>query len=179
MEYIILNNKKFRKFLLYSQIEEAVKCIARKIEFDYREAEPLFLVVMKGAMFFAADLIREVRLDSKIEFISAKSYGAKMETSGDVKLKSIEDNFEGSDLIIVEDIVDSGFTLKALMQYVEKFHPKSIHAAAILSKPTARKAEVNVTYIGIEIPENFVVGYGLDYAELGRNLKDIYILSED
>lgn len=179
MEHITINKINFRKFLLQTQIEEAVISIARKIESDYRESEPLFLVVMKGAMFFGADLIREVRLNSQIEFISAKSYGTKMETSGDVKLKSIEGNFEGRDIIIIEDIVDSGYTLTALIQYVEKFNPKSVNAAAILSKPTARKTEVDVKYIGIEIPELFVVGYGLDYAEMGRNLKDIYILSED
>jgi len=178
MEYIILNDRKFVKFLTTSQIKQAIKKIANEIERDYENTEPLFLVVMKGAMFFAADLIREVKLNSQIEFISAKSYGTQMETSGKVKLKAIEDNFEGRDIIIVEDIVDSGFTLQALMKYIEEYQPRSLQATAILSKPAARKTDVHVKYIGIEIPESFVVGYGLDYAELGRNLSDIYILSQ-
>lgn len=179
MEEIEINGSKFRKYLTSEQINDAVKRIAAQIEDDYAGLNPLFLIVMKGAIFFAADLIRNVKIDSQIDVISAKSYGSNMISSGKVSLKTFEDNFRGRDIIIIEDIVDSGFTLTSLIGYIKGFSPKSVVAATILSKPTARKTEVSVKYVGIEIPELFVIGYGLDYAEHGRQLKDIYILSSD
>jgi hypoxanthine phosphoribosyltransferase len=179
VDIIEINGVKFKKLFSKEQIHEAIKVIATEIEKDYADSSPLFLVVMKGAIFFAADLIRLVNLQSQIEVISAKSYGAQMESSGNVELKSFGENFKGKDIIILEDIVDSGLTLKSLTDYVHTFNPKSVAVAALLSKTTARKVDVEVNYIGIEVPELFVVGNGLDYSEYGRQLLDIYIKDED
>ncbi len=178
MDIVEINGVKFKILFSKEQIHESMKIMAASIEKDYADSSPLFLVVMKGAIFFAADLIRCVNLQSQIEVISAKSYGSEMESSGNVKLKSLGENFGGKDIIIVEDIIDTGHTLKSLLDFVKTFNPKSVEVATLLSKTNARKVDINVKYIGIEIPELFVVGYGLDYAEYGRQLLDIYIKDE-
>ena len=177
-ETIQLHDKKFKKFLDRNEIQKVVSEIAERINHDYSDRTPTFLIVLKGAILFAADLLRNIKIRCRIEVISAKSYGSEMESSGTVKLKSIEDNFHGKDIIIIEDIIDSGLTLKTLTEKIQTYQPNSVECSAILSKPSARKVNVEVKYTGIEIPELFVVGYGLDYAELGRELADIYILSE-
>jgi hypoxanthine phosphoribosyltransferase len=135
------------------QIHEAIKVIATEIEKDYADSSPLFLVVMKGAIFFAADLIRLVNLQSQIEVISAKSYGAQMESSGNVELKSFGENFKGKDIIILEDIVDSGLTLKSLTDYVHTFNPKSVAVAALLSATYGKRSSLsglNAIFLGMK-----------------------------
>ncbi|GAB1372224.1 hypoxanthine phosphoribosyltransferase [Candidatus Kapaibacterium sp.] len=175
-EKIIIKDKRFRKFIEKSEIDNAVHKIAKRINADYEGKTPTFLVVLKGAMPFAADLIRYVNLPCELEVMSAKSYGTNISSSGEVKLADFGVKFAGKDIIIVEDIVDTGLTLKALYNNINVHNPASLAAAAILSKPDSREVEVDLKYTGIEIPPYFVVGYGLDYAEYGRNLPDIYIL---
>lgn len=175
---IKLNDKNFKLYLSADEIQRKVKEIAAQINIDYKDKVPTILIVLKGALIFASDLIRNLQIRCKIEVISAKSYGESMESSGMVKLKYLENNFKYNDIIIVEDIVDSGLTIKTLIEELEKYSPNTIEVASILSKPEARTVDVNTRYIGFEIPKLFVVGYGLDYSELGRELKDIYILDE-
>jgi hypoxanthine phosphoribosyltransferase len=175
---IIINGKKFKKHIDKSEIEIAVSKIAEKINKDYLGKSPTFLVILKGALPFAADLIRRVNLPCDLEVMSAKSYGTGISSSGDVKLADFGAKFNGKDIIIVEDIVDTGLTLKALFNNILVHKPASLATAAILSKPDSRLVDVELKYTGIEIPPYFVVGYGLDYAEYGRNLPDIYILDE-
>jgi len=174
-----LNDKKFKIYLSEDEILIKVKELADRINKDYAGKTPTMLIVLKGAMLFASDLIRKLKIGCKLEVISAKSYGSDMESSGLVKLKYIESNFKNSDIIIVEDIIDSGLTIKTLTDELKKYGPASIEVASILSKPQARKEDVQIKYTGFEISNLFVVGYGLDYAELGRELRDIYILYED
>lgn len=178
-EKVTIKDKRFRKLIDRSEIEIAVKKIAFRITKDYAGKSPTFLVILKGAMLFAADLIRQVDLLCDLEVMSARSYGTGITSSGDVKLADFGVKFAGKDIIIVEDIVDTGLTLKALISNIEKHNPASITAAAIISKPSSRLVDVDLKYTGIEIPPYFVVGYGLDYAEEGRNLADIYILDDE
>lgn len=175
---IAVNGKVFHKFISREMIDITVAKMANEINKDYEGKEPVFLVVLKGSVFFGADLLREVNLECTMETIRAKSYGKQMHSSGNVDLFIENLDLKGKDLIIVEDIVDSGLTLKSLIERIKKTEPASLEVATFLYKPDAIKVDLDIKYIGIKIPSDFVLGYGLDYAELGRNLKDIYIHRE-
>ena len=141
---------------------------------------PIYLIaILKGACFFLADLARAMKTPARIEFIGISSYGKGKSSSGEVKLtKDLDVSIEGYDVIVVEDIVDSGITLSYLMQLLQQRKPKSLRVASLLDKPEHRQRPVEVAYRGFEIPDEFVVGYGLDYAEDYRNLPDICVLSD-
>lgn len=175
MDEIRIKDKIFKKMMSRQEINAIIQKVANEINEDYKDKNPVFLVVLKGAMFFAADLLRMINIDCEIETIKARSYGEKMETGGKVELEGLRAGLQGRDIIIIEDIVDSGFTMKALIGEINSHGPASVNSAVLLSKPEARKIEVPVGYICLEIPPEFVVGYGLDYAEAGRNLPDIYV----
>ncbi|RYG40603.1 hypoxanthine phosphoribosyltransferase [bacterium] len=154
--------------------------MARQIEEDYEDEPVLLLGVLKGSLHFLSDLGRHLRLDTQIDFIQTSSYQGTRETTGVVKIvKDIETNLAGLNVIIVEDIVDTGTTLNHLRELLSLRNPKSLRVAALLSKPAARRVETPVEYVGFEIPNEFVVGYGLDYAERYRNLPYIAILREE
>ncbi len=173
---IVIKDKKFKLLIEQKEIEIAVKKIAERINQDYKGKKPIFLIVLKGAILFAADLIRYIDVHCEIEFISAKSYGPNLISSGEVQLGAIANKLNDRDVIIVEDIVDTGWTLKTLYGKILEQNPKSITTCAILSKPDTRQINVELKYAGIEIPPYFVIGYGLDYDEEGRNLSNIYII---
>ncbi len=175
---IALNGKVFHKFISRDIIKDTVSKIACQINKDYESKTPVFLIVLKGSVFFGADLLREINLECSMETIRAKSYGKEMHSSGKVDLFIENLNLKGKDLIIVEDIVDSGLTLKTLIERIKETNPASIEVASFLFKPDSVEVDLNIKYIGIKIPSDFVLGYGLDYAELGRNLQDIYIHKE-
>jgi hypoxanthine phosphoribosyltransferase len=174
----IINNVAFKKYILRSRIEIEVLKLAKRINDDYKGQKVLFIIVLKGSIFFASDLLRNIDLDCEIETVRASSYGSEMINS---KLRLSIDNIEisGKNIVIIEDIVDSGITLSELIRRLKTENPKSLEIVTFLSKPDKRKVELNVKYIGIEIPPAFVIGYGLDYAEQGRHLPDIYILYEE
>jgi hypoxanthine phosphoribosyltransferase len=174
-----VHDRFFKSYISAEKIAVAIDGIADKINRDFAGKPLIFLVVLKGSMIFASDLVRKITIPCRMETVRARSYGNRMTTSGTVELEFIPEELEGKNIIIVEDIVDSGLTLKALIVRLLKEKPASVNVAALLSKPEARKADVPVEYCGIEIPPVFVVGYGLDYAEYGRNLPEIYALSEE
>lgn len=162
-----------------SQIQQRIKEMAAQIESDYPEG-PLYVVsVLKGAFIFVADLVRALQRPSvRIEFMAISSYGNEKTSSGQVKVtRDLDTNIEGQNVLIVEDIIDSGVTLSYLKRLLEQRHPKSLAIATLLDKPERRIAPVEVKYTGFKIPDEFVVGYGLDYAEDYRNLSDIRILT--
>lgn len=175
---IKLNDKMFKPYITRNQIDGAVEGLANQINIDYEGKSPLFLVVLNGSIIFAADLVRHIKLDCELEALAAKSYGNEMQSSGRVELTYHKTDFKDRDLIIVEDIVDTGLTLATLMEELKKFQPRSIEAVSLLSKPEMRVTDVDVKYVGIEIPAAFVVGYGLDYAGRGRQLPEIYVVAE-
>jgi hypoxanthine phosphoribosyltransferase len=166
-----------RVFLTAEQIERRVRELGAQIDADYPTG-PVYLVgILKGACIFLADLARAMKTPARIEFMGISSYGRGKTSSGEVKLtKDLDVSIEGSDVIIVEDIVDSGVTLNYLMQVMKQRKPKSLRIATLLDKPERRLRPVEASYVGFQIPDEFVVGYGLDYAEDYRNLKDICIL---
>jgi hypoxanthine phosphoribosyltransferase len=168
-----------RILLSSSQIQQRVQEMAAQIESDY-PAGPLYVVsVLKGAFIFVADLVRAIKQPSvRIEFMAISSYGNEKTSSGQVKVtRDLDANIEGQDVLIVEDIIDSGVTLNYLKRLLAQRHPKSLAIATLLDKPERRIVPVEVKYTGFQIPDEFVVGYGLDFAEDYRNLSDIRILT--
>jgi hypoxanthine phosphoribosyltransferase len=172
------NQKKFEILIPKEKIESVVEELAAKINKDYSGKKPVFLLVLKGSIFFATDLLRKITLDCELETVSAKSYGPYMKSTGEVNLMLTKLDITGKDVIIVEDIIDSGLTINKLVEKLKFFNPLSVEVVSLLSKPEMRKVNVNVKYIGMEIPARFVIGYGLDYSEHGRNLPSIYALEE-
>ncbi len=165
--------------ILFSEeeIAERLSVLAEKIDKDYFGKRPLMVCVLKGSVLFFTDLIREITLPVEIDFMSISSYGAGATTSGEVKvLKDLDNRLDGRDVIIVEDIVDSGFTLNYMTKLLSSRNPASIKVCALLDKPSRRKVDIKADYIGFEVGNEFVIGYGLDYAQKYRNLPYIGIL---
>jgi hypoxanthine phosphoribosyltransferase len=166
-----------RVLLTEEQIQARVREMGAQIDRDYPNGNLHLVCILKGACFFMADLARALHRDTFVDFMGISSYGKSKTTSGEVKVtKDLDFSVEGADLLIVEDIVDSGVTLNYLIHLLEQRKPRSIRIAALLDKPERRQRPVEVTYVGFRIPDEFVVGYGLDYAERYRNLRDICIL---
>jgi hypoxanthine phosphoribosyltransferase len=161
-----------------AQIQERVATLAAEIEADHADAEALHLVcVLKGAFIFLADLVRALRIPATLDFMAASSYAAGTTTTGQVRLlKDLDFALDGRHVVIVEDIVDSGLTLTYLQDILQARRPKTLRTACLLSKPSRRKVQVPVDYIGFTIEDRFVVGYGLDFAEQHRNLPYIGVL---
>lgn len=167
-----------RILITSEQIQQRVRELAAQIDADYADG-PIYLIsILKGAFMFVADLARALKKPSvRIEFMAISSYGAEKTSSGQVKVtRDLDVNIEGHDVLIVEDIIDSGVTLSYLKRLLEQRKPKSLEIATLLDKPERRIQPVTVKYVGFQIPDEFVVGYGLDYAEDYRNLSDIRVL---
>lgn len=169
------------KVVLHTEAELRARLaeLARDIEADYGFAEPPLLVgVLKGAVMVMADLARELRFHAEMDWMAVSSYGAGTKSSGVVRiLKDLDADLTGRDVLIVEDIIDSGLTLSWLKENLESRGARSVRICTMLRKPEALKVDVEVTYLGFDIPNEFVVGYGLDYAERYRNLRDVAILA--
>jgi hypoxanthine phosphoribosyltransferase len=168
-----------RVFLSEQQIQQRIREMGEQISLDYPDG-PLYLVaILKGAFMFLADLTRAITTPTRIEFMGISSYGRGKTSSGQVRVtKDLDVAIEGHDVLIVEDIVDSGVTLSYLLNMMEQRKPKSLRIATLLDKPERRLRPVKVSYVGFQIPDEFVIGYGLDYAEDYRNLRDICILDQ-
>ncbi len=159
------------------QLKQKVAELGAQITADYQGKNPLIVSVLKGSYVFMADLTRRIDVPCQVDFMVVSSYGAGTKTSGEVQIiKDLENSIDGRDLIIVEDILDSGVTLSYLMKVLTARGANSIRLCTLLSKPERRKVDVPVDYLGFEIPDEFVVGYGLDFAEKYRNLPYIGIL---
>jgi hypoxanthine phosphoribosyltransferase len=168
-----------RVLITAEQIQSRIQEIAAEIDRDHPQGPVYLIAILKGACFFLADLARAMKTPARIEFVGISSYGKGKTTSGEVKLtKDLDVSIEGFDVVVVEDIVDSGVTLSYLMKVFAQRKPKSLRIATLLDKPDRRQRPVEVHYVGFKIPDEFVVGYGLDYAEDYRNLKDVCVLGE-
>ncbi|MBP3481094.1 MAG: hypoxanthine phosphoribosyltransferase [Clostridia bacterium] len=162
------------------ELEDKISELGARISKDYCGKNLLVLSVLKGASVFMSDIIRKITIPIQIDFMAASSYGKGTATSGSVKIiKDLDIDVSGFDILIVEDILDSGVTLSNLIKVLESRSPKSVSVCTLLSKPSRRKVEVPVRYEGFVVPDEFVVGYGLDYAEYYRNLPFIGILKEE
>lgn len=161
-------------------LNKKVKELGGKITEDYKGKDLLVVGVLKGSVLFASDLIKNIDIPCEIDFMAVSSYGNSTETSGVVRiLKDLDHSIEGKDVLIVEDIVDSGITLDYLLKYLKARKANSIEIVTLLNKPARRKVDINVKYSGFEVPDAFIVGYGIDYAEKYRNLPYIGILKEE
>jgi hypoxanthine phosphoribosyltransferase len=164
----------FAPYISAEEIKLKVKELAILIRKDYKGKNPVFIVVMNGAFVFAADLLRKVKISCDIKFVQVKSY-VGIDSTGEVAINwPPETNLQGRHVIIIEDIIDTGVTLHQLIPNIESMQPKSTAITAIFVKPEAHKHQIDIQYPGIEIPKEFIVGYGLDYNGMGRNLKDVY-----
>ena len=167
-----------RVLLRRSAVQRRVREIGQEISRDFKGQRVHLIGVLKGASIFLADLIRQVRVEVSLDFMAVSSYGVSDQTSGQVRLtKDLDTSIEGLNVIVVEDILDTGLTLSYLLRVLQQRKPKSLAIATLLDKPSRRIKDVKADYIGFEIPNEFVVGYGLDYAERYRNLKDVCVLS--
>jgi hypoxanthine phosphoribosyltransferase len=180
MERIKLHNKSFRVCIPYSKIENSIKEVAEQLNKDYKDVEnPLFLSVLNGSFMFTADLMKSVNFNCEISFIKLSSYSG-VESTGEVKqIIGLNQPLEGRSVIIIEDIVDTGATIEDLYKILEKAGVKDIKICTLLLKPEAYKKDIKIDYVALEIPNDFIVGFGLDYNELGRQYKDIYVLDNN
>lgn len=170
-----------RKEVLYSraEIQQKVKEVAGRISHDYAGRELIVIGILKGAFVFMADLIRELTIPCKIDFVRAASYGAGQETSGKVVMtKDIETSIKGKDILIVEDIVDTGLTLTYLVGWLKERNPRSLKVCAFLDKRKRRKVAFEADYVGFTMDDGFVVGYGLDFNEQARYLPEVYLVKQ-
>ena len=178
MRNIKLHNKEFEVFITESEIAAIIHLMAKNIN-ESRIKDPLFIAILNGSFLFAADIMRKITIpNSEISFIKLSSYSGT-ETTGQVhELIGVGDNISGRNIVILEDIIDTGITLEKIVSLLKKENVADITIATLLFKPDAYKKDINIDFIGKSIPNNFVVGYGLDYDEIGRNLPHIYKLKE-
>lgn len=176
---IIVGDEVFTAYLSEETIQARIKELADKITRDYEGKVPVFIGVLNGSFIFMSDLVKNVGIECEIDFFKLSSYGDEKISSGEVKLiKELNCEVNGRDLIIVEDIVDSGLSIKFIEELINKHQPTSMKVVSLLVKPESLRYKVKIDYIGFEIPSKFVIGYGLDYAQKYRNLRSIYMLSE-
>lgn len=169
-----------RTLISEEQIQKRIQELAAQIDADYPDGTLYLICILKGACYFLADLSRSIKREALIDFMGISSYGKGKTSSGEVKItKDLDISLEGADVIIVEDIIDSGITLSYLVNLMQQRKPKSVTIAALLDKPDRRIRPVEARYIGFHIPDEFVVGYGLDFAEKYRNLRDVCILEPE
>ena len=175
---IVVGNEVFTEYLSETTIQSRIKELAETISKDYKGKIPVFIGVLNGSFIFMSDLVKNIGIDCEIDFFKLSSYGDEKISSGNVTLiKELNCDVNGRDLIIVEDIVDSGLSIKFIEELINQHHPTSMKVVSLLVKPNSLRYDVKIDYIGFEIPSQFVIGYGLDYAQKYRNLRSIYMLS--
>src|SRR5512146_1839184 len=174
-----MTDPKLRVLISAEKIQARIREMGEEISRDYPDGELHLVCILKGAVFFMTDLARAMKRDVVVDFMGISTYGKGKTSSGEVKVtKDLDATIEGADVLVVEDIVDSGVTLNYLLHVLQQRKPRSLRIAAFLDKPERRLRPVDVDYVGFRIPDEFVVGYGLDHAERYRNLKDICLLAE-
>lgn len=179
MNKIRLKDKAFQVYIRQETIYKSIKQIADQINKDFKGKDtPVFLSILNGAFMFTGDLFKELKIDSYLSFIKFASYQG-MNSSGEVtELIGLNEDLTDRNVIVLEDIVDSGLTIRMLTQEIQKHKPRELKIATLLLKPDVYKEPIDLDYVGMKIPNDFIVGYGLDYDGLGRNLKDIYQVVE-
>ncbi|MCE5205308.1 MAG: hypoxanthine phosphoribosyltransferase [Porphyromonadaceae bacterium] len=173
-EAITIKDKQFDLFIEHEVIEHEIMRVAQQINTELAERNPIFLVVLNGAFMFAAELMKEVSIPCEITFVRLASYQGTTSTNKVKEVLGLNEDIEERLVVIVEDIVDSGTTMTTLLQELTVFKPAEVKIATLLFKPAALKKKIQLDYVALEIPNDFIVGYGLDYNGYGRNLKDIY-----
>jgi len=177
-KYLKINQDRFVVYLPEKKIQSRIRALGEKINKDYRGRVPIFIGILNGSFVFMSDLIRHVKVDCEIDFLKLSSYGdAKISTGNVTLLKDLNCQVEGRDIIIVEDIVDSGLSAEFIKKLIMQHNPRSFKIVSLLYKKDSIKIDIKIDYIGFSIPNYFVIGYGLDYAQKVRNLRAIYRLA--
>ncbi|RZM18007.1 MAG: hypoxanthine phosphoribosyltransferase [Pedobacter sp.] len=178
MSHITVNEKEFKPYLTASQIDEQIKRLGAEINSDYAGKRPLFIAILNGSFMFASDLFKELTIDAEICFIKLASYKGTRSTGHVITSIGLDESLKDRHVVIVEDIVDTGKTLNEFLPQLVDQHPASLKIAALLHKPEALVHPLTIDYLGFEVPNKFLLGYGLDFDGLARNLKEIYQLVE-
>ncbi len=176
MSVVKIKDKTFQTSITEAEIKSRVKALAQQISHDMEGKTPLFLGVLNGAFIFAADLIREMSIPCEISFVKLASYQGTTSTGKVHEVLGINEDLSGRTVIIVEDIVESGHTMKRMIESLGTRNPASVHVCTLFFKPDKLKEDLKLDYVAFRIPDDFIVGYGLDYDGLGRDLKDIYTI---
>ena len=176
---VIIRGERFRKYLTAETLKSRTKELGAQISADYKGKKPILIGVLNGAFIFLSDLMRSIDIDCEVDFMKLSSYGANKISSGDVKeLKRIDADIKDRHVIVVEDILETGLSMDFILSQMSEAGPASLKTATLLHKHEATKVDVPLEYVGFKISNLFVVGYGLDYGQVGRNLADIYILED-
>lgn len=178
MDIVKIKDKSFKTFIPEAVIQERVGVVADRISRDMKGRNPLLLAVLNGSFMFAADLMRRLTIPCEISFVKLASYQGTTSTGAVKEVIGINEDLEGRDVIIVEDIVDTGLTMKRMLDTLGTRSPRSLHICTLLVKPDKLQVDLDIEYAAFEIPNDFIVGYGLDYDQQGRNLPDIYTVVE-
>ncbi len=176
MNEISVKDKKFSVSISENEIKKTVKNLADKINADYNGKEIFFIGILNGVFMFASDLMKNIKVPCTIQFVKVASYQGTTSTGVIKELIGLNADIEGKEVVIIEDIVDTGFTMKSILSQLKQKNPASIRIASLIFKPESFKGDFNVDYIGFNIPNDFIVGYGLDYDGYGRNLPEIYTI---
>ncbi|MGM9719350.1 MAG: hypoxanthine phosphoribosyltransferase [Prevotella sp.] len=179
MKTVKIKDKEFVLMISEEEIKRRVKELAAQISKDMAGKNPLLLAVLNGSFVFAADLMREITIESEISFVKLASYQGTTSTGTVKEVIGINENLSGRTVIIVEDIVESGLTMKRMIESLGTRNPASVHICTLLLKPDCLKVDLDIEYAAFSIPNDFIVGYGLDYDQQARNLKDIYVLKKE
>jgi hypoxanthine phosphoribosyltransferase len=179
-ETVECNGEKFKTYLTHQELQTRISELGEQLSEEYQEQNPIFIGVLNGAYIFLSDLMRQVEISCEVDFLKLSSYGDEKVSSGEVTdLKDIDANIEDRHVILVEDIVDTGLSMTYIIEKLQRKNPASIATVTLLHKKEATDHDVQLDYVGFTIPDLFVLGYGLDYAQAGRNLAQIYILDDD
>ncbi|HEX5667796.1 MAG TPA: hypoxanthine phosphoribosyltransferase [Chitinophagaceae bacterium] len=176
MDIYQVHDKQFKPYITTEEIDACVKRLASEIERDYRDKQPLFIAILSGSFMFASDLFKNISIPAEIVFIKLASYKGTRSTGNVITSIGLDVELHERDVVIIEDIIDTGRTMHAFLPQLQHQQPKSLKICALLHKPESMIYPVNIDYLGFTIPDKFVVGYGLDYDGLGRNLPAIYQL---
>lgn len=179
MDAVKIRDKMFRISIPESEIKQRVKALAERINQDLAGKNPLFLAVLNGAYVFAADLMREITIPCEISFVKLASYQGTVSTGKITEVLGINEDLTDRVVVIVEDIVDTGLTMKRMVENLGTRRPAEVHICTLLLKPDKLQVPLDIEYVAMEIPNEFIVGYGLDYDGLGRNYKDIYVVKSE
>ena len=178
MSVIQVKDKKFIPYLTAAEIDEQIKRLGSEINRDYKDRNPLFIAILNGSFMFASDLFKELTIEAEICFIKLASYKGTRSTGHVITSIGLDESLKGRDVVILEDIVDTGKTLNEFLPQLRDQQPASLKIVALLHKPDALKHPITIDYLGFNVPDKFLLGYGLDYDGLARNLKEIYQLTD-
>ncbi|MBQ2131899.1 MAG: hypoxanthine phosphoribosyltransferase [Prevotella sp.] len=178
MNIVKIKDKTFKTFIPEEKILESIKVIADRINEDMKDKNPLFMAVLNGSFIFAADLMRMITIPCQISFVKLASYQGTTSTGKITEVFGVNEDLSGRTIVIVEDIVDTGLTMKRMIESLGTRNPESVHIFTLLLKPDKLQVDLDIEYAAMEIPNDFIVGYGLDYDQEGRGLRDIYTIVE-